>query len=162
MLTVLDTGQDGCQRDEHAQATMCSQENLVVSAAIPLCVKHSHQNQASSSNRVHDERRQDQRGVPQLIAGSACSPVSPGRKQVRWGREETSQHRLPSFGPFHPQILTGRISPSRDTGSTDQKTLQAVTLYLRREFSVMQPCWLRTISKYECAHQKNEHSPSLS
>lgn len=58
---------------------MRSQEDLVVSAAIPLCVKHRHQDQASNSDGVHDERRQGQRGVPQLVTGSACVPVSPGR-----------------------------------------------------------------------------------
>lgn len=39
MLTILDTGRDGCQRDQQAQAAMHSQEDLVVQAAIALCVK---------------------------------------------------------------------------------------------------------------------------
>lgn len=80
MLTILDTGRDGCHGDEHAQATVHAQEDLVVHAVVPLCVKHSHQSQASNSNGIHDECHQGQGGVPQLIADSACSPVSPRRK----------------------------------------------------------------------------------
>lgn len=91
MLTILDTGRDGYHRNKQTQASVYPQENFVFHAAIFLCIKHCHQNQASRGDGVHDEGHQGQTGIPQLVGRRACSPVSPGsgeeeeeKKQVSW------------------------------------------------------------------------------
>lgn len=85
MLTFLDAGRDGDHGDEQAEASVDPQEDLVFHAAVLLRVKHGHEDQAPGGDRIHDERHQGQRGVPQLVAGRACVPVSPdtGRRGER-------------------------------------------------------------------------------
>ena len=89
VLTILDTGRDGYQWNQQTQASVYPQKDFVFHATIFLCVKHCHQNQASSGHGVHGEGHQGQGGVPQLVVSGACSPVFAGRGK-REGREDKS------------------------------------------------------------------------
>lgn len=104
VLTILDTGRDGYQWNKQTQASIYPQENFVFRAIIFLCIKYCHQNQASSSDGVHDECHQGQRGVPQLVVNSARSPVFPGSGQE--GREDKSvKDPIDSDHIYHPSSI---------------------------------------------------------